>query len=79
MPLRKYIGYLRRRCVSKCYAANTAGNFSNAIVGNSPIGTPMWVVQYQRKEPQELLMQWFGLLSVAYDLRKTQVMEERSK
>ena len=38
-PLRKYIGYLHRRCVSKCYAANTAGNFSNAIVGNGPIGT----------------------------------------
>nr|POF21425.1 hypothetical protein CFP56_18470 [Quercus suber] len=34
-PLRKYIGYLHRRCVSKCYA----GNFSNAIVGNGPIGT----------------------------------------
>ena len=32
----------------------------------------MWVVQYQRKEPQEFLMQWFGLLSVAYELRKAQ-------
>ena len=58
----------------------TAGNFSNAIVGNGPLGTYVGCPVSKERASGVPYTEWFGLLSAAYGLSKTQeFMDERSK
>lgn len=55
-------------------------SFSNAIVGNGPIGTYVVCPVSKERASGVPYTEWFGLLSVTYGLSETQeFMNERSK